>query len=273
MYDTYKNLCDLHTHSVFSLHGMSSPSEMVDAAIRKGLECIAITDHYYPDHKGLQYLNQMARIDHEIDRCFSYVFDKIHVVPGAECNLFADDEFSETYDRFDDRQKSKRLNSDRFLLIGLHSWYVPDMAELRGCDLLDEFAKRIHSGVYNCIAHPSRGLSMIPKIGNTKVNKQVLLGILNIMHAENMPLEINESDCHDDVFICLDENDRYFSMSNMVRHAKKIGMDVIINTDAHVHYAVGEIDNALKLLESCNYPADKIINFDRDKIKELIKCR
>ena len=41
------NYGDFHTHTTYSLHGMSSPSEMVDAAIEAGLDYIALTDHHY----------------------------------------------------------------------------------------------------------------------------------------------------------------------------------------------------------------------------------
>ena len=41
----YANLGDFHTHTIYSLHAMSSPQEMVEAAKKQGLSYIAITDH------------------------------------------------------------------------------------------------------------------------------------------------------------------------------------------------------------------------------------
>jgi len=37
--------CDLHVHTSYSYDSNSSPKEMVDAAIEKGIDCLAITDH------------------------------------------------------------------------------------------------------------------------------------------------------------------------------------------------------------------------------------
>jgi hypothetical protein len=37
--------CDFHCHTFFSFDGLSSPEEIVDAAIKKGINCLAITDH------------------------------------------------------------------------------------------------------------------------------------------------------------------------------------------------------------------------------------
>jgi len=37
--------CDLHVHTRFSYDTNSSPKEMVEAAIKNGIDCLAITDH------------------------------------------------------------------------------------------------------------------------------------------------------------------------------------------------------------------------------------
>jgi hypothetical protein len=37
--------CDLHVHTSYSFDSSSSPKEMVEAAIKKGIDCLAITDH------------------------------------------------------------------------------------------------------------------------------------------------------------------------------------------------------------------------------------
>ena len=37
--------CDLHCHTFYSYDSSASPKEMVDAALKKGVNCLAITDH------------------------------------------------------------------------------------------------------------------------------------------------------------------------------------------------------------------------------------
>jgi predicted metal-dependent phosphoesterase TrpH len=37
--------CDLHCHTFFSYDSLASPKEIVDAALKNGIDCLAITDH------------------------------------------------------------------------------------------------------------------------------------------------------------------------------------------------------------------------------------
>lgn len=37
--------CDLHVHTFYSYDSTALPKEMVDAALKKGVDCLAITDH------------------------------------------------------------------------------------------------------------------------------------------------------------------------------------------------------------------------------------
>jgi predicted metal-dependent phosphoesterase TrpH len=61
---------DLHIHTNFSYDAVSSPKEVVDSALKKGIQCICITDHG-------QVKGAVAAM--------KYAFDKdILVVPGIE---------------------------------------------------------------------------------------------------------------------------------------------------------------------------------------------
>lgn len=68
---------DLHIHTNFSWDGFSSPKEVVQAAIKKNIDCICITDH--------------GKIEGAIE-AMKYAFDKnILIIPGIEVfSLFGD---------------------------------------------------------------------------------------------------------------------------------------------------------------------------------------
>jgi predicted metal-dependent phosphoesterase TrpH len=68
---------DLHIHTKFSWDGFSTPKEIVDAAIQKGIDCICVADH--------------GQIQGAIE-AMKYGFDKnILVIPGIEIMTLSGD--------------------------------------------------------------------------------------------------------------------------------------------------------------------------------------
>jgi predicted metal-dependent phosphoesterase TrpH len=61
--------CDFHIHSYYSYDGSSSPEEIIKDAIKKGIDCIAITDH--EEIKGAMEAQKKAA-------------DSILIIPGIE---------------------------------------------------------------------------------------------------------------------------------------------------------------------------------------------
>jgi predicted metal-dependent phosphoesterase TrpH len=68
---------DLHTHSLFSGDGVSSPEELIEAARKKGLHGFAITDH-----------NTCEAVDYMLEKGFmregGEAVDNFLVIPGVE---------------------------------------------------------------------------------------------------------------------------------------------------------------------------------------------
>src|ERR1700733_10124275 len=68
---------DLHTHTLFSGDGVSSPEDLINAARAKGLQSVAITDHNTCD--AITYL-----LDKGLMRADGSPVDDFLVLPGVE---------------------------------------------------------------------------------------------------------------------------------------------------------------------------------------------
>ena len=62
--------CDLHCHTFFSYDSSAPPKEMVDAALKRGVDCLAITDHG-------EIEGAMEAIDYAVGK-------PILIIPGIE---------------------------------------------------------------------------------------------------------------------------------------------------------------------------------------------
>ncbi|MGH2936306.1 MAG: DNA polymerase/3'-5' exonuclease PolX [Gaiellaceae bacterium] len=77
---------DLHTHTTWSSDGKNTLEEMVDAAVARGYDYYAITDHSHYLREG-RLAAQLEEIERVRDR-----FPTIHVLAGVEANIRASGE-------------------------------------------------------------------------------------------------------------------------------------------------------------------------------------
>ena len=80
---------DLHMHTTFS-DGKNTPEEMVQEAIRKGLDTVGISDHCPGDPCGMS-LEDTAGYRAEIDRLKQKYAGQIRVLCGLERDFISDD--------------------------------------------------------------------------------------------------------------------------------------------------------------------------------------
>ena len=278
----YINLCDLHTHTIFSFHGISSPTEMIEKAIECKYKMFGITDHYYdydvpsssPLIKNVKTkdvttdmllaANQQARI-RKIGRAVSQstiLSESIQIISGYEYNLFQDPKFVK------DDLPSLRI-------IGLHNWYAPeDGYPISIYKLLYEVDSKLQTGMYNIFAHPSRTVISVMHIPmaayttNKAVNyigmqmNQYLHDVVDLCKFYGVAVEINAGDINDT---------RYLPM--LIKICKAANTDIIVNSDSHSKYDLGyhRMQPVFNLLNDHNYNPDHIINFDEGKIFDLLR--
>ncbi|MBZ6007198.1 MULTISPECIES: phosphatase [Paraclostridium] len=229
-------IIDLHCHTIASGHAYSTLKENIDEAKLKGLKYVGVSDHA-PNMPGSThpfYFGNLGVIKEEING--------VKVLKGIEANIM---DFDGNID----------IPSD---VVGK----------------LDYVIASFHPPCIN----PGNIHENTKAILNVMENKEVkIIGHLDdsrypvdyekvVIKAKetNTLLEINNSSLRTNSF-------RVGAIENakvLLNLCKKHDVKVILGSDAHIYYQVGNFENCTKILEEVNFPGNLVVNFNEEYIKE-----
>lgn len=231
-----KNLIDLHTHSVLSRHAYSSLTENVEYARSIGLKVYGISEHQ-PDPYGVG-AHKFAFAN--CGRLIKDRFDDIQVLTGVELNILEGD--------FDIDFKINRLD---YCIASMHSYaYSENHSELENtqryiyaCETpYVTFLGHLDYPTYPCdyekVIIAAKKNHKLIELNNASLNPKG-----SRVGAEKIDKIILE--------ICRNNN-----------------VPIILGSDAHIKYDVGNVDRCNKLLEEINFPKELIVNYNNDLLKE-----
>lgn len=232
-----KYALDVHTHTIASGHAYSTLMENAKAASEKGIKVLGTTEHgiTMPHAPHIWYFNNFKVLPREMYG--------VTMLYGTEANII-------DYDG--------NLDMDDYTI-----------------NKLDLVIGSIHDEVY--------------KVGNTEENTRAFINAIKsgkvdiIGHLGNPGVPVN----FDEIIKCAIENgvlieinnssfttSRVGSYSNCAEIAslcKKYGAKLIINSDAHFCTLIGEFTEAVKMLESIDFPEELIINKDPNELLLRLK--
>lgn len=229
-------IIDLHCHTIASGHAYSTLKENIDEAKLKGLKYVGVSDHA-PNMPGSThpfYFGNLGVIKEEING--------VKVLKGIEANIM---DFDGNID----------IPSD---VVGK----------------LDYVIASFHPPCIN----PGNIHENTKAILNVMENKEVkIIGHLDdsrypvdyekvVVKAKetNTLLEINNSSLRTNSF-------RVGAIENakvLLNLCKKHDVKVVLGSDAHIYYQVGNFENCTKILEEVNFPGNLVVNFNEEYIKE-----
>lgn len=228
------NLIDLHTHTVLSTHAFSSLSENITEANRKGLKYYGVSEHQYDDKDiGAHHFAV-----HNL-RIVPKVINGTHFLRGLEFNINLDGSI--------DTSKLTKANLD-YGIASIHGYAYHD----QGIELNTEaYLKALDNDFINILGHMDDG--HYPCDYEIIIKKCKEVGKL---------VEINNTSLKP-------TTNRINALENMIKIielCKKYEVPVIINSDAHICYDVGEYELAYDLLKKLDFPENLILNFNEDLI-------
>jgi putative hydrolase len=229
---------DTHCHTIVSGHAYSTLEEVVKKAADKGLELVAITDHA-PGLPGGAHM---------------FYFSNLHVVPnnmygievlrGIEVNIISYDGNIDV-----DDYTLSRLD---IVIASLH----PPCLDFGNIEQNTNAVIGAMKNPYvNIIGHPDDGRYPLDYDKVVKAARDY-----------NVLLELNNTSLNPKGFRKGTENDKI-----MLEKCMELNVPIVLGSDAHISFDVGNFDNSIKLLEEINFPKELVVNTSKDKLKRFLK--
>lgn len=219
---------DTHTHTTMSGHAWSTLDENCRAAAEMGLAGICLTDHGPAMDRGMPWFGPCSfpRLPHSLHG--------VVVVPGVEFNIL---------DRTGrlDIDRDEALRHVRFGVASMHDVTMPRTTRV---DHTDAYIAALANPAVHMLGHP--GYSYFDHDPEPIVREAKRLDKL---------IEINNASF----------SSRQGSRDNCMAFArlcKAHDVRVCVSSDAHVHTAVGRVDEALAMLDEAGFPDELILNLD-----------
>lgn len=234
-----KILTDLHCHTIASVHAYSTIKEIAELAKEKGLEAVAITDHgmEMEDAPMSWHFSCLARdVPDEMAG--------IRVLAGCEANIL---------------DKSGRTEFSDALLkkldIVIASIHTPCYYSAMGGEHTSAYMGALNNPYIDILGHSGNPNYLYDIEAVVKKAKEL-----------NKLIEINSHSFDArpaNIEICCE----------IAKMCKKIGTGIVVNSDAHICYHVGEISKAVAMLEDIDFPEELIINRSLKVLREFLSVR
>lgn len=231
-------VADMHTHTLACTHAYSTVYEMARGAKNKGLIGIGITDHA-PDMEDAPHQWHFYNMD-----IIPRQIEGVTVVRGIEFNIRPGGEL--------DHMDQKCLGPVEFSLASFHeSCFAPS-------------TKAVHTEALEAILQDRR-VNALGHPGNPRFDfdKEYIISQCN---RYGKVVEINNNSF----------NIRKGSKENcaeIARLCKRYQVPIVVDSDSHIEFMVGDVAAALEMLEEIGFPEELVINSSRERLAEYFRSR
>lgn len=235
----YKLIADMHMHTVASTHAYGTVTEMAAQAKAKGLYAIAITDHG-PDIEDAPHRWHFLNM-----QIFPEEIMGVKIFKGMEANVLDMDGHIDL-----DERNAKVLD---WVVASMHTNLLPGSYTAEQCtNAWLQILKNPHVDV---IGHS--GENRYRYDYDYVVKKAGEAG--KLIELNNASFKVR-GDCK--------ENCKTIALA-----CKKYGTQVVVDTDAHAPWLVGDFSHIVDLLKEVDMPEELIVNSSPQRLEEYINNR
>lgn len=229
---------DIHTHTLASGHAFSTLKENIEEAVSRGLKAYGVSDHApaMPGSAGTIYFNNF--------KCIRRHIMGIEVYAGVEANIM-------DHDGNIDLDESVLKKMD-YVIASLHIPCIDPGTPKENTDALIGAMKNPYVKI---IGHPDDDRypleyeRLIPAAKELKV-----------------ALEVNNSS-----FVA--RSGRQNADKNVMKWleiAKSYELPIILGSDAHIYYDIGDLEKAVEMIKKAGYPEELVLNTREDGLKYVL---
>ena len=228
---------DLHTHTIVSGHAYGTIRENARAAAEKGLKVLGITEHApgIPGTCDEFYYRNLAVLPRELYG--------VKMIYGSEINVLNDGSLSLS------EEIMQKLD---YAIAGIHTLCYEDAGREKNTD-----------NVILCMKHEKVKIISHPDDDHTPLNYKRLVLAAKENHVA---LEINNSS----LIKSEQRLNCYENYHVMLGLCRQYHVPVVINSDAHDPFYVGEFSRALSFLSGEEFEETLIINSNVEKLAEFL---
>lgn len=236
--NTYTLIGDFHTHTLVSQHAYSTIQEMVEASRRRGMRAIAITDHG-PEIMDGAIAHHFLCMD-----ALPQTVDGIRLYTGAEVNI---------------KDFSGRVDLPESILVNLDMTIASFHIEA-----IDPGTAEEHTAAWLAVAR-NPYVDCLGHAGNP-VFPFSHEPVIEEIGRQGKTIEVNANS-----FIVRKGSEP--NCAHLLELCKQYQVPVIVNSDAHHAWNVGEVAPALALLERVDFPPELILNHTFEGVDQFIQRR
>ena len=233
-----KNYFDMHTHTTASGHAFSTFKENVEEAAAKGLFALGMSDHA-PAMPGSAHPIYFTNF-----KCFRPEVMGVRIFTGVEANIM---DFNGNLDM--DEAVLKKMD---YVIASLHMPCIKPGTPRENTDALIGAMKNPYVKI---IGHPDDDRYPLEY-------ERLIPAALE----QKVALEVNNSSFNP-------RSGRQNAAKNVLKWlsiAKEYRLPIILGSDAHIYYDVGDFTEAVKMLEAAEYPLELVLNASEDGIHYIL---
>lgn len=248
---------DPHTHTVASIHAFGTIEENARHAAEKGLEAIAMTDHYGPPftimaENGVPHFSAMQNM-----QALPKEIAGVRILAGVEIDIIDVQGHLFGYDiELPYRQNggtilSAMLDTREITIASVH--FFPGCRSATAAQGTEMYCRVLETPGTHVIGHPGRaGVPFdIPEVLQTAKAQNKMIEINN--HSMDFGQPVTEL-CRDIAWQCA-----------------AMGVRIIVSSDAHSSFFVGEFSKTIAMLEEIEFPQHLIVNRSLDTLMRALE--